>query len=246
MLVHVPFSSVRCRSGPLWHSSWVQKCVAFMTFILKPLWGGVHGNVPCQHWTLTVFTIQVSFMKLGNRPCIGDLSWMAASKVPTQEQANIKCCFEVPPYICMAHSTAALCFYFNCNKDSWELFEPLCLRSAKGSKHHLWLWPDSSICLVQSHSSHSSTTPAVMIRKSSPANNRFRSAFLPKRLTATDVPWFELRILLRCIYYGIRFLRQHHPASARKPRNQSHLSILVEKVRNICPPQSLSLGPEQL
>lgn len=124
-----------------------------------------------------------------NLPCIGDLSRMAASKVPTQKQANIKCCFEVPPYFCMARSTAALCFYFNCNKDSWELFEPLCLQSAKGSKHHLWLWPDSSICLVQSHSSHSSTTPAVMIRKSSPANNRFRSPFLPK---AADCNWCPL------------------------------------------------------
>lgn len=149
--MHVPFSSV---SGS--DSSWVQKCVACMRFILIPFWGGLHGNCPCQHWTLTVYAIQVSFVKLGNLPCIGDWSRMATSKVPTQKQADFKCRFEVPPYFCMARLTAALCFCFNCNKDSWELFEPLCLQSAKGSKHHLWLWPDSSICLVQSHSSHSS------------------------------------------------------------------------------------------
>lgn len=66
-----------------------------------------------------------------------------------QNRDNIKSSFEVWNHLCkMLLSASSLSLHEDCR----ELFEPLWLQSAKGSKHHLWLWPGEnkcSVCLVE-------------------------------------------------------------------------------------------------
>lgn len=202
-----------------------------MIFTLIPLCGGVHANLSCQHWTLTVFTIQVSFMKLGNLLALE--TWAGWQHQKSQHKnkstlnAALKCLFIFVWRVRLLLSASTLTAI-----KTAESSLSLCVCKAPKAPNTIcdfgqtapFAWCNHTVHTLQ----HRCTDTCSHDAKVVPSQQQVR---FPPPSTTTDAPWFELGMQLRCIY-GICFLRQH-PASARKPINQCHLSVWVEKVQNI-------------